>query len=260
VELSQAKGVIASYLAGRGVSGRELEEALYIARSDREYVEHLKEELGAHGDWVSECDIFLSRLAEFVEMSVDEKRGQCPELVEHVSRCACCGEAYWQVASAWAREESASADAKSLDGTILLEASASGMLLQKGWGPAAMRQERIAVAAGAAEAPAAEAVWREWKLDDPDLQVCIGLLLKSSGGGNFELRCALETYEGSPIDAREVSIEVLEAGSGALVLSGSSAEPVFLECGNWLVRVACALGGHVHRWEIPLAMERTRDA
>jgi hypothetical protein len=97
---ADARKIIAAYLAGRPVSGDQLAAASEALRSDSGHMRFLGEELGG-GDWVSGCDLFLSRAAEFCELTPVERERRMPELSQHVEGCPACREVFWRIRPLW---------------------------------------------------------------------------------------------------------------------------------------------------------------
>ena len=267
MEAEEAKGIIASFLTGEHAARAELKRAVDTVRSDPEYVEHLRREFGSHDEWVSECDIFLSSLAEFAEMSPERRLRDMPESTEHLEKCDSCRTMYWQVMPLWIAEPSADETVaeKSLAGIISLTLDASGELRQIGFGPPAVVRREMAAAAGAVvlgKTAYDAGQWTEWVFDDPETAAIVRLRISSDPTGDLKVECRVETEEGAPVDPKQVRIEVRDADKDTLYLSGLLSRfrgHLSLPAGSWLIRLVSTFGPQTYSWDIPLQLGGGND-
>jgi hypothetical protein len=269
----EAKRMMASYLTGRRVSREDLEQARALIGEEGPTRRFLAEELGTHEEWVSECDVFLSRLAEFSELAAEERERRMPRLAAHLEACPACRQAYWDVKPLWitrvAREAAGGVQemCRGLAERIRLGVDQVGRLLEEGLCPPSLVLEPLAAGAPGRVA----AAHRVWELRDEDSGAAIHLEIAGGAGGGIAVNCALESLEplrpgmirtrGAVAPPR---LEVLRQPGGELLLSGSltdfQTEPFVLPPGEWVIRVSGGAGTEGCLWEIPLSVEAKPSA
>jgi hypothetical protein len=251
---AEAKRVLASYLAGERVSAEELEQARGMLGAERWYRRFLDEELGTHGEWVSECDAFLERLGEFSELAGEERARRMPSLAAHVEECAACRHAYWSVKPLWVARvvEGARGLCRSLAEQIRLGVDQAGRLLEEGLCPPSLTLQPVGVTA--ALPGAVEAERREWELRDEDAGCLIRLGISGAASGQVAVSCAVEGLE----PPERLRVDVRGQTGDTTLFSGTFAEfqvePFILPPGAWLIRIRSVSAPEPRIWEIPLTI------
>jgi len=272
MQIEDARRLIASYLTGRPVSGEALAAACEMAKTDAEYIQYLKEELGLRSDWVSECDVFLSNLAEFGEMSSEERDTEMPGLMSHLAHCQSCRRAYWEVVPLWKPATAPGGggpSVKRLAEGLVVVADTFGRVRQSGWGPSP--EEVVVAAAAAGGEPAAAGLGgpqvgphgmgpRRWVFRDEEGGCTIHLEVCGRESGGMAIGCRLEAAEASPATSARLRLEVRQVDNNVLFVAGPLANflaaPLFLPWGEWLIRLLAAGAADTHVWEIPLSLEQ----
>ena len=270
---AEAKKTIACYLAGQRVSRAVLENAWSVLHSAAEQLRPLGEELGLEGEWGSECDVFLSHLAEFSELSKTEREQRMPESVAHVEDCASCRRAYWNVRPLWiseaasALQQKAGAIRRRLAEPIRLAIDQTARLLEQGIGPLSTAEIAGATAGallGAApEGRFAEPMERkEWMLKDEQEGCVIHLIVCGLPSGQAGVNCALEAASPAAAQPEQARIELRDAEHDSLHLAGRlsdfQAEPILLPQGSWILRVQSSSREGARTWDLPLELVAAR--
>lgn len=264
-DLRGAIELIAAYVVGRrSASHEELARACRVVHSDPNYLRYLQDELGLHGEWVSECDVFESRVAEFSEMSAAERAAEVPELVAHVEACSSCRQTYWDVRESWIRSvtQTGRMVVQRLGESIRMAVDDVGRLLQLGLGPP---ESTIVPVFATLDAPDADDVGgdraptpKEWVLRDREAGCAIRLLLRGQPANELTLGCSVDWDEPARIETGWVRIEVHDATTRSMLLSGPLStfrtQPISLRPGSWIVRVETTVPTQ-RAWEIPLEIE-----
>jgi hypothetical protein len=266
---STAKKIIASYLSGyRDVSREELRQACEAVRSDRQYLDYLKDELGLSEDWTSECDVFIENAAEFCEMTGEERKREMPDMLAHLDRCPSCLRAYWDIEPLWISRAATAARAitRELGHRIRLVIDSAGRLRQQGLGPPALEYRPIAAALSgppsyeaAPDLPTARATARkEWSLKDDEAVCNLRIVLDGAATGGAALTCSIE-YEAPAPRPDEARIEIREASTSRLYLAGKlsdfESEPILLPTGSWQIIIQSSSHAETRSWRIPLEIE-----
>lgn len=268
MDLTEAKKLIAGYLTDSFVPREQLEEACKVANTDPEYIRYLVDELGLHGEWVSECDIFQSNLAEFSEMSEEEQRSEMKDNQEHMMECDMCRRAYWDLKTSWiqALETDTGGTKIKLPDPIILYRSDLGLHESK-QGPPPVAQEIVAIAAEKipVEEAAAEAVAEEgrkyhaWRREDPETGCVIGIFTSWLPDGKVSLRVEIECEGDESFDMETYQIEVYDAYNDVLMVAGRLQD--FLEkgielvAGLWRVRLFSGDRPEADAWELRLQIK-----
>ena len=95
MSLSEAKELIARYLAGDTVSREELAKAREVLGRDIEYDEYMRDLLGMNV--VIECEVAMESLAEFAGMSEEQRLAEMPGVLEHIKTCGKCSAALREI-------------------------------------------------------------------------------------------------------------------------------------------------------------------
>ena len=259
---ADARRIIAAYLAGRPVSGEQLSAASETLRSDSGHMRFLDEELGG-GEWVSGCDLFLSRAAEFCELTAVEREHRMPELSRHVERCPACREVFWNIRPLWTWRAAddirarASSLRRVLGEQIRIAADAAGRLFELGLGPGAVGPRLVASTAALPGADALSA--KQWVLRDDEG----GFVIRLSVTARMEdhaaaVVCSFDSGTRG-IPPPPVRLEVRDQKTDALFLGGRLAdfetEPMLLSEGSWILRLRVADDAGERIWEVPLTIE-----
>lgn len=273
MKLAKAKSIVASYLTGHRVQQDILLKAFEVARMDEEYLQYLSVELGTTPAGGSNCVIFLSRVAEFSEMSEGERQRETPELLSHVKACPSCRRAYWRVRPVWVLETAGAVKdklrtiTKVLIEPIRIAVDRAGRLLEVEGGTAAYDLDRAAVGSlmGGHGEPSPEnnetdeQDRRRWVLSDEDANCHIRLLLCVLPSGETKMSCVVEAAPPVLMEADRVRVEVRSAEDRALFLAGRLAdfrtEPILLPEGSWSVELECPIGGQAYTYKIPVNIE-----
>jgi hypothetical protein len=265
MDLQEAKKIFALYLTGQNVPEALLEQARQVVRSDQEYTRYLSEEVGMSDNWIIDCEVFLSHLAEFSEMTAVERRREMPELTLHVERCNTCRQAYWEVNPLWTLE-AARSTSKELAQHIKLTLDNAGWLREQGPGPPSVEQERVGAELRAQKKGdlASGASWvkeKEWRLSDEEANCTIHLFISGQPNGEAMLRCEIE-YKHTPATASGAKIEVREVGSGSLLLDRSlsdlQSKPIHLLPGSWKIKLQSPGDEVIREWIIPLELKASK--
>ena len=278
MKLAEAQEIVAAYLTGQPVSHQMLQVACKTIQADKPYHHYLTSALAMPENWASECDAFLSRVAEFSEMSPIEQTREKPELVTHLEACHVCRRVYWQVCSPWLVEPAAEvstegkAISRRLAEPLRLVVDKIGSLIEQGIGPLSIE---LAVAGELMDAPPTseelsmpptteEAKYKEWLLPDENSQCDIRLMVRGLSSGEVAISCAPEGEPSVDRQDLEPHIELYESEGdtrhfhfGGLVVD-VLAEPLVLAQGSWVIR----LRSGTRQWEIPLDIqtEEGRDS
>lgn len=259
---AEAKNIIAAYLAGRPVSDEQLSEASEMLRSDSDYGRYLNEEI-AGGEWVSGCDLFLSRAAEFCELAPAERLRRMPELSGHVEQCPACREVFWRIRPLWTSRATGEIKARAsslrrvLAEQIRIAASTAGRLIEQGLGPLAIEPRLVAATAAPLGLDAMPA--KQWELPDDESGCVIRLLVAARAEDAAaaivcSIDCGIQTGPPPP-----VRLEVREQATDALFLGGRLAdfetEPIVLPAGSWTLRLRMTDDSGERIWEVPLSIQ-----
>jgi hypothetical protein len=260
MNIAEARKIITLYLTGNDVAHEPLARACEVARSDEQYAKSLIEELGLHEDWTSECDVFRSHVAEFSEMSREERAQEMPTLVTHVEACLVCRRTYWHVTSLWeaavAIKGQIKTTCKRLAEHIRLTVDKAGRLEERGCGPLPLTH---AFFAAVLAAPTEEAEREEWILPDEDGQYAIHLVVCGLPSGTVTVSYTLQGEHEAIPQARHIRLEVCKAGSDMPMASGPlstfQTQPIQLRQGSWVLRLQAPSPSGNRTWEIPLDIE-----
>lgn len=270
MNLKEAKSLIAAYLTGQPVAAGRLRVACEAVRSDEDYLQHLRQELGMHDDWSSDCDSFLANVAELSELSGSQREREMPGLVGHLAACNTCRRAYWSIKPTWmARradvlKENAGRLRKELADQICLAFDELGNLIEQGFGPPAARPELVhgTLLGGADESFPGEAGEQErkkrWSLADEESGWIVWLETVGRGESEVSVSCSIQREGDEALDASSVRIEVWDAQNETLHLAGAlgdfAQEPPILTAGSWLLKLQTADKDGELSWEIPLTL------
>ncbi|MHC4788359.1 MAG: hypothetical protein ACYS8K_04035 [Planctomycetota bacterium] len=249
----EAEKIVHAFVMGRDVAPEQLREAVAVVGPA--HVAHLRDEFGAHDRWASDCAAFQATLAEFAEMTRQERERDFPQSVRHLQTCESCREMYWDVAGVWTVHSARAAgpSRKALAGPICLQSAAPGGLEQVAFGPPEMPRERIA--AGADDE-------KVWALDDGDAGVCLELIVAAQAEDDWRVQCRVRPEPGSSVDPAKVRIEVREANTGAEPVSGPlrnfEKAGFRLFAGSWQVRLMSEPDEPAYTWDIPLELVSPR--
>jgi len=269
MELTKGKQVVAKFLTGGLVRLEELQKAIEAVQSDPEYVLYLRSQMGAHG-WVSPCEIFLSSLDEFAEMSPEQRERDMPRSTEHLRTCPACQRAYWEVMPLWIAEPDASRSTSPQEPVKLLATAVSvvrgprGQIVYRLGPPPQEQQVRGAAARWVGVGPPDADIGRrrEWVLPDEESGILIALRLEALEDGDFSLAWTLNVEDGEAIDPKLMRIEVKDRVQGSIFGSGWLSDfqsRIVLPAGSWTVRLSLTTAGAGRSWEIPLDLEREDD-
>jgi hypothetical protein len=263
----RAPAIVAAYLAGRDVARSDLERALSVAREDADYMSFLREELGMHADWSSECDIFLSRSAEFSELSTAEQRRQMPEMAAHLDVCGECRRAYERVRPLWASEaptglgRAVAAAAKRLTAAISVAASATGVLRVLAEPPQARPAAMLSPVGAVMMGPKGSddvrpAGWRQWRFADEETGSTILVSVRAKDGSDGEIECKI-SVEADDVPAPLTDrVEVRRGDAASPYVAGLAAQfessPIVLPEGSWVLWLVRTDQQRPGAWGIPL--------
>jgi hypothetical protein len=269
MNLEEAKSLIARYLTGQPVAVERLRVACEAVRPDWDYLQHLRQELGLHDDWSSDCDSFLANVAELSELSRSQREREMPELVTHLAACDTCRRAYWSINPAWvarsadALKENAGQLRKELAEQICLAFDELGNLIEQGFGPPASSPELVfGTMSGGGEFFPSEAGEQErkkqWSLADEESGWVVQFETEACSETEVSFRCSIRRKFDELLDASGVRIEVWDAQNKALHLAGAlgdfAQEPLVLTGGSWLLRLQTSDKDGELSWEIPLRL------
>jgi hypothetical protein len=251
---AEAQTIIADYLVGRRVPPKRLEEASAVIRADPALRKRFERDLGTGDDWVSECDMTLSRLAEFSGRPEPDR--QMPSVAEHLRECASCREVLWGIKPLWT--ERVGGVARSLATSLRVRLAAAGQLLDIGWGPPS---SLTIFAAATAALPGSEPpAPRSWELTDEEAGYVIRIGLSPGAGSMVRLTCAaLPLRPDAPSESLRLEVLFDSGGLGPQrslargPLEQFETSPIPLPAGSWVLRLRRSRGGPP--WEIPIQVE-----
>jgi len=257
---NDAKNLLASFLVGHRVSRNDLEQASNLLAGDEPYRRFLSETMGIRRSWVSECHVFLSRVAELAELSSDEQLQRFPVLAAHCGTCQSCREVYWNIKPMWydVRRSTEPKDLvlhRRLTDCVDLAIDKIGRVLERAIGVPPVRFDLVAATAAS---PIVGPQIREWELRDDDAGYLIRLTFSVVEPGATSLTGLLEN---SPPDASkpppDARIEIRHQERNVLVVSGRLAdfetEPITLVgAGGWTVRIERSDIRGNYIWEVPV--------
>lgn len=254
MDLAEAKQNIVAYLAGQALPGALLEQAWAAVQQDRIFLARLAEEAGLPD--TDACAVFRARVAEFAELSAEERHREVPELAAHVVGCASCLSLLWRVQPMWRSD--GVGRVRSLVEPIRLALSLSGGLRRRGMGVQEVVRVPLAKAAGP-RPPSSEGDRKEWLLEDPETGGAIRLIVRGVAGGRIEVRMEFTSLS----SAGPRNLEVRERPRGTLYLAGPladfAANPLVLGPGDWLLALEVDLSGNACVWKLPLILEWEND-
>jgi hypothetical protein len=258
---AEAKKIIAAYLAGRRVSAAEVAQATGILRADQGYAEALARVTRAERGTISACDLFLSRVAEYSELTPADRQRRMPELWRHVRECATCRDALWNVQPWWLEAAAGQVKAgaatlwRTLADQIRVRIDAAGRVFDAGMGPPPLREHLVA--ATAAPPPEGEPSRQDWELPDPQTGCLIRLTIAAVSGQSAAVGCSLGWSGAEP---GQVRIEIRARDTHALLVGGRlsdfEGEPLTLPRGSWVVRLRTTAAGLECTWDVPVTIER----
>jgi len=264
----EARKIIAAYLVGDPVPDADLELALQLTAADKPFAQHVRQEHGDHGDWVTDCDVFQSRLDEFAEAGPEEQARRFPSLLKHYRGCRACYDAYWQVMPIWTEDGSDSEMSqgqgreRSLSGSIVLSISPGGAVIHDGIGVPPQVRAELYRAAGpdSAESPPRDVDRRQWVLDDADAGIVIRLQVSGTPSGEGTVEITVTAEPDSPVKPARMQLRVSDRISGAVHLAASLStfqrEPLVLPPGSWTLRLESETAKGVYSWEVSLILEQ----
>ena len=217
MDLKEGKSVINSFLMGQHVEQILLSQAIEAVCADPEYTAYLQNVFGNHSCWVTECDIFRSRLAEFAEFSPAQREQYMPQSAKHFAACDECRQAYWQVVGAWdSNVVDQNRTVRRLRAPIAFRVGSEGQILLDRSGPPPLRHDVVAAAAYGAEVTQPKL----WELDDVEGDLVVHLAIQRHQTGGVEVRCRIEQTSGLIVDPRHVRAEVCDIQTGVVRLAG----------------------------------------
>jgi len=292
MNVDEAAGIIARYLAGGSASRSQLVEACKVVNADKESHRFFMREFGLGGPPETTCEKFDANVAELAEMSRAQREREMPELARHAEQCARCRRLYWEVRDPWLSEAAATVTAKgrrmvrTLAEGIRLAMDKTGKIVEFGLGPPSGVLQPVAVTAGGRmmgepvqEAEEEEATdvageEREWLLEDEVLEegdetggpyaVRIRIRVGGSEGGKMHLWCVVEGPPDSLI--KQMSLVVSgrkespagRAGGAAYYfkdqLVACQKKAVELPRGEYTIRIEPEGTVSSPTWEIPLSL------
>lgn len=275
MELSQARKTIAAYVAGQAVPSKALAEACRRVHADPHYVRYLLDEFGLLDDWVSECEMFRSRLAEFCDMSLSEHRKEAPELLDHLEACSTCQRLYWSVKPLWTSSSGDPRKTNDLPGAsqkslaeairVVLDPKGVGQI---GCGPPPQTRTHLAVAlddaptepAGRKHPPHPPRLRQEWLFHDQEAGCAISLAIERESHGDARVLLAVATEADSNVRTKAIQIEAFRSEQD-LPIGGPLADfqphGLTLQPGAWTIRLREAGAARERQWTIPICIEKT---
>jgi hypothetical protein len=279
MNVHEARRCLATYLVGGRVSPDDYLAACSTVRTeDPVYWHDLCRELGLHEDWASECAAFLENMAEFAEMSPEQRRREGAGALGHLEICRECRKALWEVAPVWLSlyPASGSSAVRRLGEPLVLRIQPSGRLADGGIGlPAEEEITPVAAAAGwepevpdaarvealvSDDIPQAEpAETKRWAISDPEAQCVVSLAIRARGPDEAALWLDVEPAGECRLELADAQLAAIPSGRKYPAQSGPlrdfRADAIILPRGSWIVRVSVPgpEGGRV--WEVPLELE-----
>ena len=277
MSLAEAARIVTAFAAGDEVEATILRQAISALRDrDPSWAEHLRRRICAEAD-TDVCDLFLANLAEFCEMTAEERISQMPDLVDHICSCDNCRRSYRTMHRRWivvesamynvqkelaaafrivvdkaSRKLSGDADTEILFGTPSL-AYAVPM------GASTIRSPVLAE-----DINTEPALRKEWVFADEESGFSIRLVgVVKPEAEVLAISGQLVSASGQTVLGKDVLLEVREADCDRLVISGKLGDfldiPLELPVGNWVIGCQYNSSGTHLAWKL-LVEVRGREA
>ncbi len=293
MDLKEAKSIIIAYLTGkRGAQRQVLEEACEAAWKDPEFRRFIQEEFHQESDRDLHCQGFRVQLAEFSELSPEEREERMPERVAHVKACPECRKAYREMVPLWSRKTveerigQAAETVSILNEKIRLVIRKTGRLIDEGLlsvsemidrGPAEEDQEEpddrspsmldslgdmfsgaLPVLGGfgiAVDISDESSEGLAYTFEDAELESVFQLNLDRTSSGTVRVRLKMDPLPKGVESGSAVLAEV-ESESGERCSPGSldeiAAEGVELVPGNWRIVLHLQIESRDYKWILPV--------
>lgn len=225
-------------------------------------------EILALGD--GECEPFQLLMAEFSQLSEEDRARQMPELQAHLQECSDCRQSYWAMTPLWRQVVEKTRQRGNLAYKVLAESlglalTQAGRLLQTGIGPLAGHDQTVYVSLGPGTEEAlpitpdaGATTHKEWVLTDEEARCSIRLTVNGWNAEQAALSCELESDPQADVELASARIEIMRVGDLSPLVSSPLSyfrgEPIVLTAGSWLIKLQVMSGQRTHLWEVPLML------